>query len=105
VRKKLVQRRRSRSDARAWVLKLTPEGLEAMRAAEPVERFVDARVLVALPKGRSEAFVACLHAIVAKTMPRVQARWRPPTRRPRRRLQAGHSAQWRLFAAGRGREG
>jgi DNA-binding MarR family transcriptional regulator len=85
ARKGFLQRRRSRSDVRAYVLKVTEDGLEAMRAGEPVELFVDARVLAVLPEARREAFMAALQAICARYIPGVQARRRPPSRRPRRR--------------------
>ena len=85
ARRGLLQRRRSRSDTRAYVLKVTDDGREAMRTAAPVVPLVDARVLDALPKAGREAFVTTLQAIVARLLPGVQARRRPPSRRPRRR--------------------
>jgi DNA-binding MarR family transcriptional regulator len=60
----LVQRRRSRADARAYVLKLTGEGERVLRRAEPLAKRVDARVLNALPGGQREEFMASLQAIV-----------------------------------------
>jgi DNA-binding MarR family transcriptional regulator len=85
ARRGLLQRRRSRSDTRAYVLKVNDDGREAMRTAEQVVPLVDARVLDALPRAGREAFVMTLQAIVARLMPGVQARRRPPSRRPRRR--------------------
>jgi DNA-binding MarR family transcriptional regulator len=64
VKKGLVQRRRSRTDTRAYELRLTDEGRKALQATEPVARRIDARVLDALPKARREAFVAALAAII-----------------------------------------
>ena len=61
----LIQRRRSREDARAYVLKLTEEGERTLKAAEPLARRVDARVLNALPGGRREEFMVSLRAIVS----------------------------------------
>ena len=61
----LLHRRRSRADARAYVLKLSEEGREALNAAEPLARRVDARVLNALPGGSREEFMASLRAIVS----------------------------------------
>jgi len=60
----LVQRRRSRADARAYVLKLTEEGERVLKAAEPVAKRVDGRVLNALPGNRRDEFMTCLRAIV-----------------------------------------
>ena len=85
ARRGLLQRRRSRSDTRAYVLKMTDDGREAMRAAEPAALLVDARALDALPKAERAAFVAALQAIIAKLTPGLEARCRPPSRRPRRR--------------------
>jgi MarR family transcriptional regulator, temperature-dependent positive regulator of motility len=85
ARRKLLQRRRSQSDKRAWVLNVTTDGREEISLAEPVALLADARVLDALPRPRREAFVAALQAIVATSTRGVQARRRPPTRRPRRR--------------------
>jgi DNA-binding MarR family transcriptional regulator len=65
MKKGYVQRRRSGKDARAYELKLTGKGREFLNGAEPVARRVDARVLDALPKGRRDAFVAALAAIIA----------------------------------------
>lgn len=61
----LLHRRRSRQDARAYVLKLTEEGERVLKAAEPMARRVDARVLNALPGGRREEFMASLQGIVS----------------------------------------
>lgn len=62
----LIQRRRSRGDARAYVLKLTEEGERSLKAAEPLARRVDARVLNALPGARREEFMTSLQAIVSQ---------------------------------------
>lgn len=68
-RKGLLQRRRRREDVRAYALKLTDEGRRALRAAEPLSKSVDARVLKALPSGRQEQFINALRAIVAALEP------------------------------------
>jgi DNA-binding MarR family transcriptional regulator len=85
ARRGLLQRRRSRSDARAYVLKVTDDGREAMRAAGPAALLVDARALDALPKAQRAAFIAALQAVVVNLTPGLEARRRPPSRRPRRR--------------------
>jgi DNA-binding MarR family transcriptional regulator len=64
VKRKLLQRRRTRQDARAYAVTLTDEGWRVLRAAEPVAKRVDQRVLDALPTGRREQFIASLLAIV-----------------------------------------
>ena len=63
-RKGLLQRRRTREDARAYAVKLADEGREVLRAAEPLARRVDRRVLDALPGDRREAFMAALASVV-----------------------------------------
>lgn len=70
-RKGLLQRRRTREDARAYALKLTDEGKRVLRAAEPLSKTVDSRVLNALPSGHREQFINALRAIVAALQPMV----------------------------------
>lgn len=65
VKRKLLQRRRTREDARAYAVTLTEEGRNILRAAEPLARRVEQRVLDALPAGRREQFIASLLAIVS----------------------------------------
>jgi DNA-binding MarR family transcriptional regulator len=64
VKRKLLQRRRTRQDARAYAVTLTEEGWRVLRAAEPVAKRVDQHVLDALPTGRREQFIGSLLAIV-----------------------------------------
>lgn len=63
-RKGLLQRRRTREDARAYAVKLTDEGRRVLRIAEPVGKKVDERILEALPGKHREQFVDDLQAIV-----------------------------------------
>ncbi len=63
-RKGLLQRRRTREDARAYAVKLTDEGRRVLRVAEPVGKKVDERILEALPGKHREQFVDDLQAIV-----------------------------------------
>ena len=63
-RKGLLQRRRTREDARAYAVKLTDEGRRVLRIAEPVGKKVDERILEALPGKHREQFVDDLLAIV-----------------------------------------
>ena len=63
-RKGLLQRRRTKEDARAYAVKLTEEGRRLLRLAEPLARRVDDRILEALPVRQREQFVDDLLAIV-----------------------------------------
>jgi DNA-binding MarR family transcriptional regulator len=64
VRKGLLQRRRSREDTRAKMLRLTDEGRRLLNAADPVARNVDALLLAVLPTAQRKPFLAALQAIV-----------------------------------------
>jgi DNA-binding MarR family transcriptional regulator len=63
-RKGLLQRRRTKEDARAYAVKLTEEGRRVLRTAEPLARKVDERVLNVLPGKHREQFIDELQAIV-----------------------------------------
>src|SRR5215510_4782599 len=63
-RKGLLQRRRTKEDARAYAVKLTDEGRKALRTAEPLARRVDDRILEALPGKQRDQFINDLVAIV-----------------------------------------
>jgi DNA-binding MarR family transcriptional regulator len=63
-RKGLLQRRRTKEDARAYAVKLTDEGRRLHRLAEPLAKRVDDRILEALPARQREQFVDDLLAIV-----------------------------------------
>lgn len=63
-RKGLLQRRRTREDARAYAVKLTDEGRRVLRTAEPLSRKVDERVLESLPSKQREQFIDDLLSIV-----------------------------------------
>jgi MarR family transcriptional regulator, temperature-dependent positive regulator of motility len=65
-KKRLLQRRRTREDARAYAVKLTDEGRRVLRGAEPLAKQVDKRVLDALPAGHREQFISSLLAIVSR---------------------------------------
>jgi DNA-binding MarR family transcriptional regulator len=62
----LLQRRRTKEDARAYAVKLTDEGRRVLRLAEPSGKRVDARVLNALPSGHREEFITALKTIVER---------------------------------------
>lgn len=63
-RKGLLQRRRTREDARAYAVKLTDEGRRVLRTAEPLAKRIDARILDALPTKHRETFIGALQTIV-----------------------------------------
>ncbi len=63
-RKGLLQRRRTREDARAYAVRLTEEGKKVLKTAEPLAKRVDERILEALPPKQREQFVEELTAIV-----------------------------------------
>ena len=56
LKKGLVQRRRTKEDARAYAVKLTEEGRRILRSAEPMARRVDDRILQALPAAQRDRF-------------------------------------------------
>jgi len=64
LKKGLLQRRRTKDDARAYAVKLTEEGLRILKSAEPMARKVDDRILAALPNQQRERFVQDLNTIV-----------------------------------------
>lgn len=64
-KKGLIQRRRTKEDARAYAVKLTDEGKRVLRTAEPLARRVDERILDALPSKQREMFIDELQSIVA----------------------------------------
>ncbi|MFM1813935.1 MAG: hypothetical protein RLZ98_630 [Pseudomonadota bacterium] len=64
LKKGLLQRRRTKEDARAYAVRLTEEGKRVLKAAEPMVKKVDDKVLAALPAGERDKFVASLNRIV-----------------------------------------
>ncbi len=65
LKKGLVQRRRTKEDARAYAVKLTEEGRKALKQADPLVKRVDERLLEAIPNQERSRFLSCLTAIVA----------------------------------------
>jgi DNA-binding MarR family transcriptional regulator len=64
LKKGLLQRRRTKDDARAYAVKLTEEGWRVLKAADPLARRVDDKILAVLSGQQRERFVQDLHAIV-----------------------------------------
>jgi MarR family transcriptional regulator, temperature-dependent positive regulator of motility len=62
--KRLLQRRRTKEDARTYAVKLTDEGRRVLRAAEPLAKRVDERVLGTLSNKQREQFMGALVSIV-----------------------------------------
>lgn len=65
LRKNLLQRRRTKDDARAYSVRLTEEGWEALRRYEPAVERVDNTVLAALPEESRQRFLDELSLIVS----------------------------------------
>ncbi len=65
LKKGLLQRRRTKEDARAYAVRLTEEGWRVLKTAEPTVKRVDDRLLAALPTKQREQFLADLASIVS----------------------------------------
>src|SRR5262245_6986975 len=64
LKKGLLQRRRTRDDARAYAVKLTDEGWRTLKAAEPLARRADEKILAALSSSDRARFIKGLTQIV-----------------------------------------
>ena len=64
LRKGLLQRRRTKEDARAYSVKLTDEGRKVLQSAEPLAQRVDERVLSVLPNQQRTQFLNDLSLII-----------------------------------------
>ena len=64
LKKGLLQRRRTKEDARAYAVKLTDEGWKMLKSADPLSRKVDDRILSSLPNAQRERFMQDLNSIV-----------------------------------------
>ena len=65
LKKGLIQRRRTKEDARAYAVKLTADGREMLRRAAPVGHRVDTRLLEAIPAQRRDGFLRDLERLAA----------------------------------------
>ena len=65
VKKGMIERRRSRRDARAYVLKLTDEGRRILKNAEPLAKRVDEKILRVLGN-RGSALLDNLATLVTR---------------------------------------
>ncbi|MBY0560710.1 MarR family transcriptional regulator [Hyphomicrobium sp.] len=64
LKKGLLQRRRTRDDARAYAVKVTDEGAKVLKARDPLARKVDERILSGLPAAQRDRFLQDLGAII-----------------------------------------
>lgn len=64
LKKGLLQRRRTRDDARAYAVKLTDDGRRTLQNAMPHANRVDETILSALPSQNRERFLRDLQAII-----------------------------------------
>jgi len=60
----LIQRRRTKEDARAYAIKLTPQGAKSLREAQPAAAAADMRLLAALPPAKRQDFLETLNLLV-----------------------------------------
>lgn len=74
VERGLLQRRRTRRDARMYALKLTVKGSQALRSAEPAANNTDEKLLAALNPAERAQFVDALVRIVKTIGPIASAR-------------------------------
>lgn len=64
VSKGLLQRKRTRRDARMYAVRLTDRGAAALKAAEPAARTTDERLLAALPAAQRDVFLDALKRVI-----------------------------------------
>ncbi len=64
LKKGLIRRRRTKADARVYAVKLTEEGINALRSAQPAVHEADTRLLAALPETKRKEFLKSLSEIV-----------------------------------------
>ncbi len=64
LKKGLLQRRRTREDARAYAVKLTEDGWRLLKSVEPIAREVDAAIISTLSGEDQERFIGLLNTIV-----------------------------------------
>ena len=73
LKKGMLQRRRTRNDARAYSVKITEQGTRILKAHDPLARRVDERILASLAVAQHERFLQDLNAIV-QTLARLKAK-------------------------------
>ena len=65
VSRGLLTRRRTRSDARMYAVRVTPEGRNVLEKAQPIAQKVDADVLKCLTEAERETFNSLLQRVVS----------------------------------------
>jgi DNA-binding MarR family transcriptional regulator len=70
ARRGLVQRRRTKEDARAYTIRLSSLGARMLRDAQPGAAAADQRLLAILPPGKRQDFLEALNLIVATVQKR-----------------------------------
>jgi DNA-binding MarR family transcriptional regulator len=70
ARRGLVQRRRTKEDARAYTIRLSSLGARMLRDAQPGAAAADQRLLTILPPGKRQDFLEALNLIVAAVQKR-----------------------------------
>lgn len=65
LKKGLLSRKRTKTDARAYAVRLTQQGHDMLNMAQPGADNADMRVLAALPPEKREEFLALLSTIVS----------------------------------------
>ena len=68
-RKGLLERRRTKDDARAYAVTLTDEGRRVLQTVQPLAKKVDDLILAALPAKQRENFLSRLRSIVVGLEP------------------------------------
>lgn len=68
VKRGLLRRRRDQKDTRVWVVRLTPDGEEALKRGEAVARKVEEAVLACVPAARRGQFLDALTKIGETTI-------------------------------------
>jgi DNA-binding MarR family transcriptional regulator len=76
LRKGLLQRRRTKEDARAYSVRLTEEGRQLLQSAEPGARRSEERLLAPLNPEQRQQFLAALRAVASANPPTGAARAR-----------------------------
>jgi DNA-binding MarR family transcriptional regulator len=64
VARSLVNRRRTRRDARMYAVRLTDKGRSVLNSADPAVRLTDERILSALPQAQREQFLKSLLRVI-----------------------------------------
>ncbi len=81
LKKGLLQRRRTKEDARAYAVKLSEEGWKALKAADPIARKVDDKLLGVLTAQERNRFLQDLNKIVSTLGTMAPLQPSPPARK------------------------